>query len=74
MSEWKPIESAPCFEWVLVRGGSTEESLYSDDPFEDGRPVVAKYIWREEGWFFAYWDGAWRSRYYGPTEWMEIPE
>lgn len=25
-------------------------------------------------WVMGFWDGAWRTHYYGPTHWMPLPE
>jgi hypothetical protein len=70
---WQPISTALTDgTFVLLRGGTTSDFDVFDDELEDstGRPVVAK--WDGGRWVYAFWDGAWRSAYYSPTEWALI--
>jgi hypothetical protein len=83
MTVWKPIETAPKDgTWVLLRGGDAQDGrteLYLLSPEEqeavDRRPVVARWIshYSVDGWAYAAWDSDWRSFYFEPVEWMEIP-
>ena len=38
----------------------------SDDDTKD--------TWIDGRWCYAWWDGAWRSEWAKPVEWMELPE
>lgn len=87
--KWQDIETAPKNEWVLVKGGLTNEELQTiEDDGENAillqdieRPVVAKcIIIYDRGddsyyeWVFAHWDCMWFSTYCKPTHWMPIPQ
>jgi hypothetical protein len=71
--DWRPIATAPQDgTFVLLRGGSTKSDYAFWDEPDDGssRAVVGK--WDGEDWVYAFWDSAWRSAYYNPTEWALI--
>ena len=73
---WMPVNNMPGYlkdgRFVLLRGGCTDE--YGCD--DDCRPVTAK--WHDDGygafWAVAYWDDGWRTSYFNPKEYMEIPK
>lgn len=75
MNKWKSIEKAPRDgSFMLLSGGKVCESHYGSKdkpPMVIGRWIESKY---REGWFYANWDGDWRSEYKSPTHWMPLPE
>jgi hypothetical protein len=82
---WQPIDTAPKDgTFVLVRGFDTNTYEWETDEYPPA--VVAHWrsdeysyedddgVEREAGdWYYAYWDGSWRSAVENPTEWSPLP-
>lgn len=70
MSDWQPIETAPKDgSWVLLGGGQHDANTWYG-PGPEAPAVVGRW---DKGWFFANWDGDYRSEYLIPTHWMPLP-
>lgn len=77
--KWLPIEQAPKDgTWILARGGRTNgDEEYELGPSDNKRPVVCRWgqvAWTDEGWAYAYWDGAWLSEYVEPKEFVYLSD